>query len=169
MPHFLPLLIFIATPLIEIMLFIYVNKKIGLPMTIISVVLTAIAGIHLLRWQGLTVLKKTLHSVSQEKILFQPVIEGMVILAAGILLLVPGFLTDGIGLILFVPFVRRYIVRSVSHHYHVYVSPRPAPLDGLNFPQNGQIIEGEIITREETITILPEREQSERNTDRNGK
>lgn len=97
----------IAVPLIEIALFVVVGGRIGLLATIAIVVVTALSGAALLRLQGLGVIAQARSAAEEGQMPIQPVIDGLFLFAAGLLLLTPGFLTDAIGFLLFVPPLRR--------------------------------------------------------------
>lgn len=103
------LLIFIAIPVIEIALFIEVGGWIGLWPTIAIVILTAFAGTSLLRLQGLAVLQRVQESAARNELPVAEVFDGLCLLVAGVLLLTPGFFTDTVGFLLFVPAFRRGI------------------------------------------------------------
>ncbi|HEY9078600.1 FxsA family protein [Magnetovibrio sp.] len=104
---------FIGVPLIEIALFIQVGGAIGLWPTIAVVVLTAIAGTALLRHQGLSALTRLQDSLDRGEPPIDPVFDGFCLLAAGILLLTPGFFTDAIGFLLFTPPLRAALKRLI--------------------------------------------------------
>lgn len=103
------LLVFIVVPLAEIGTFIVVGERIGLWPTLATVVLTAFAGTTLLRAQGFAVLQRVQQSLARGELPVSEVFHGACLLCAGALLLTPGFLTDAVGLALFVPAVRNYL------------------------------------------------------------
>jgi UPF0716 protein FxsA len=109
------LAMFIAVPIIEIGLFIEVGGWIGLWPTLGVVIATAFAGTTLLRLQGLSVLRRLQESANRNELPVQEVFDGICLLIAGILLLTPGFFTDSIGFLLFVPFFRRFAGAAVGH------------------------------------------------------
>ena len=98
---------FIAVPVIEIALFIQVGGWIGLWPTIAIVIVTAFAGTSLLRLQGLAVLQRVQESLGRNELPVGEVFNGLCLLVAGVLLLTPGFFTDALGFLLFVPAFRR--------------------------------------------------------------
>lgn len=98
--------LFIAVPLIEIAVFIQVGGVLGLWPTIALVLLTAVAGTALLRAQGLATLRRAQTSVERGEVPLREVFDGACLLVAGVLLLTPGFVTDAMGLLLFLPPVR---------------------------------------------------------------
>lgn len=132
---------FIAIPLIEISLFIQVGGFIGMWPTIGVVIITAIAGTTLLRLQGLSALNRLQNSLNAGEAPLATVFDGFCLLAAGILLLTPGFFTDTIGFLLFVPPVRHqlraYLGRRVqfqgtSAHFSNTTPPQnPDPSDSI--------------------------------------
>ena len=120
---------FIAVPLIEIGLFIQVGEQIGLWPTIFVVVITAVIGTALLRHQGLSALHRLQTAMDAGQPPLGPVFDGFCLLAAGALLLTPGFFTDAIGFLLFTPplraALRGFLGRriqvqgaSTSAHFH---------------------------------------------------
>lgn len=98
--------LFVIVPIIEIALFIQVGGWIGVWPTIGLVILTAMAGTSLLRAQGLSTMRRAQESMNQGQLPMREVFDGACLLVAGVLLLTPGFMTDAMGLALFVPAVR---------------------------------------------------------------
>jgi UPF0716 protein FxsA len=93
-------------PLAEIACFIVVGRRIGLFATLSLVVLSAVAGVVLMRIQGFGVLSRLRQSGQNGRAPGKELLDAAMILIAGILLLIPGFLTDIVGLALFLPPVR---------------------------------------------------------------
>lgn len=122
------LLALIAMPIIEIAVFIDVGEKIGLANTLVVVFLTAIAGAGLLRWQGLSVLGRAQAALHEGRFPLDEIFDGLCLVFAGALLLTPGFVTDTIGFLLFLPPIR-LVLKSVAgraiaqkaqfHHVHM--------------------------------------------------
>jgi UPF0716 protein FxsA len=104
-------LIFTAIPIAEVAVFIEAGRLIGIVPTILITIGTAIAGSILMRIQGFAALNRFAKSVNDGEMPLTPVIDGVGILAAGLLLLTPGLITDTIGFLLFVPFVRRSLAK----------------------------------------------------------
>lgn len=112
----MPLIIlglFIAVPLIEIGVFIQVGGLIGLWPTLAIVFITAIAGTALLKQQGLATLRRAQASLDRGEMPLREVFDGACLLFAGALLLTPGFVTDAIGLLLFLPPFRDALRRMI--------------------------------------------------------
>lgn len=111
--RFIPFL-FLFVPLTEIAVFILVGSQIGVIPTIALVILTAIAGSILLRWQGFAALSRIQKEIAAQKVPGKELVQGVMILLAGFLLLTPGFVTDTLGLLLFIPQVRDRVWKLLS-------------------------------------------------------
>jgi UPF0716 protein FxsA len=128
MPIFLALII---VPLIEIALFIEVGGLIGLWPTLGIVVLTALAGATMLRVQGLATIGDLKGRIDRGQDPSGPLAHGALILASGLLLLTPGFFTDGIGFALLVPQVRAAVIRYLARRVVTVIHRRGGqPGDG---------------------------------------
>lgn len=119
---FLPLIL-IGWPLAEIAGFVMVGRALGLWATLGLVIGTAVLGVFLLRSQGMHLLKKLSEESREGKVPGRSLIDGAMIVVAGILLLLPGFLTDIIGIALFIPFVRTFIWGLIGKRVVVMQSP----------------------------------------------
>jgi UPF0716 protein FxsA len=101
---------------------------IGLWPTIGLVVLTAVAGTWLLRLQGLATLARAQRSMEHNQLPVAELFDGLCLLIAGILLLTPGFVTDGFGLLLLVPpfraLLRAWVGHILARSGHVHVAGR---------------------------------------------
>jgi UPF0716 protein FxsA len=140
--------IFVAVPLIEIGLFIEIGGAIGLSATLAIVVLTALLGSMLLRYQGLSTLQNAKTSMNQGQIPVDQVVHGLFLLIAGALLLTPGFFTDAIGFALFFPPLRL----NLGHRIMAWLAARGEVHVETHFHSDHRssgdgptIIEGEVI------------------------
>ncbi|MCB1514750.1 MAG: FxsA family protein [Hyphomicrobiaceae bacterium] len=116
---------FIAIPLLEIALLIKIGQAIGFWATIAMVIGSAVLGTWLLHKQGMETLRRVLTAMDDGKPPVEPVLQGFLLLSAGLLLLTPGILTDALGLILLIPPVRELIVRyGLKRLFVVTVSGR---------------------------------------------
>ncbi|MFL2801467.1 MAG: FxsA family protein [Paracoccaceae bacterium] len=108
---FLFIIIFTSVPLIEIYLFIIMGGFIGSLKTILLIVLTAVIGGFLIKREGIKTLNNLKFSkISEPKDFIKVIGDGLFILISGILLLTPGFATDLIGFILFLKWIRVFII-----------------------------------------------------------
>jgi len=113
------LLLFTIVPIVEMYLLISVGGYIGTLPTIACVMLTAVVGVSLLRWQGTATLQRGMSRVGQGQLPGQEIAEGMMLAVAGALLLTPGFVTDTFGFLLLMPPVRAVLAHYASRHLKV--------------------------------------------------
>ncbi|MBW3099131.1 FxsA family protein [Pseudohoeflea coraliihabitans] len=99
-------LVLIVIPIAEIATFILIGGEIGVFSTLGLILLTALVGSFLLRQQGLGILNRVRSETEAGHVPGRDLVHGAMILVAGVLLLTPGFVTDTMGFLLFVPAVR---------------------------------------------------------------
>jgi UPF0716 protein FxsA len=109
------LLVFIGVPLIEIAVLIQIGGWIGLWPTLGLIILTAIVGSMELRSQGLATVARLREQLDRGELPAQTLFDGVCLLFAGALLLTPGFVTDILGMALFLPPFRRVLRVTVGH------------------------------------------------------
>lgn len=149
----LPLL-FIGLPLAEIAVFIAVGEAIGVWPTLALVVLSAILGIACIRVQGFALVNRARRQIEAGEPPVFEMVSGLMLLLAGVLLVIPGFVTDSFGLALILPPVRRFLhERVIARHMTVTAASsttgRPA---GHHGPV---VIEGEFETVDEPKGAMP--------------
>lgn len=130
----------LVVPIVEIAVFVEVGGAIGLWPTLAVVVATALAGGALLRFQGLATLARARAALARNEMPLREVIDGVFLLVAGVLLLTPGFVTDGAGFVLFVPGVRAGIRALLARRFVGLSMP---PGSGSRGGRHGPTIEGE--------------------------
>ncbi|MDG2033345.1 MAG: FxsA family protein [Rhodospirillales bacterium] len=106
--------LFIGLPILEISVFISVGGEIGLGWTLATVILTAMIGTWMLKRQGLKTLFRLQDQLNQGQLPLREVFDGFCLLLAGAFLLTPGFVTDGVGFLLFMPPFRSRLMASIS-------------------------------------------------------
>ena len=106
-------LILIGLPALEIFFMIKIGGQIGAFNTIALVFLTAIIGIYYARIQGVQTLKSGIINIYQNKAPVYELMSGASIACAALLLIIPGFLTDGIGFLLLFPFSRKILFKII--------------------------------------------------------
>ncbi len=108
---------FVAVPILEIALFIQIGSLAGLWPTLAIVVLTAVVGTFLVRMQGVSEINRLRRSLAGHGNPAESIAHGAFILAAGLLLLTPGFFTDGVGFLLLMPPVRIAVLNWLSNRF----------------------------------------------------
>lgn len=106
-------IIFLIVPAIEIFLLIKVGEVIGGWWTVSLVILTAIIGVQLLKYQGISTLRRAQEKIQSGNMPAQEMLEGIGLIVAGAFLLTPGFFTDSVGFCLLIPPIRGFLVRKV--------------------------------------------------------
>ncbi len=153
------LFLFLAVPLVEIAVFIEVGGWLGLWPTLAVIVATAVAGTALLRWQGLSTLARAQAALDRGQLPVAEVFDGACLLVAGALLLTPGFVTDAVGGLLFLPPFRALLRGLIAHRLTVGMRA-PEPEQGP-----GGVIDGEweeIVIEKQEIENGAEPEPPER-------
>ena len=105
------LILFVVVPVTELYILIEVGKKIGSLTTIGIIIFTGILGAYLVKNQGFKILKKIQNDLNDGIMPGDSLTQGAIILAGGILLLTPGFVTDIVGFIFLIP-VSRNVVKK---------------------------------------------------------
>jgi UPF0716 protein FxsA len=104
-------LLFAVIPVAEIYVLVSVGGAIGVLPTVALVLLTALAGAHLARMQGLAVMMRIRENLAQGFMPAEELLDGLLIFLAGMTLLTPGFLTDIMGLLILLPATRNIFKR----------------------------------------------------------
>lgn len=130
------LLILLVTAFVELTVLVMVGDAIGVLPTLGLLLLASVVGMALLRREGTRTLLAFIEALRTRRPPHREVIDGMLLSAAGVFILVPGFVSDIVGLVLLLPptraLVRRRMLRS---------APRSAP---RRFTP-GTVIDGEVV------------------------
>ena len=111
---FILLLLFVGLPMVEIYVLIQVGQVIGALWTIALLVAIAALGSALLRLQGLATLASVQAAMSRGELPTSAILEGLVLLVAGVLMVTPGFVTDLAGFMCLLPPLRRALARALG-------------------------------------------------------
>ena len=107
------LIAFIVFPLVELAILIKLGSILGFWPTFSIVIGTALIGTAVMQRQGLTVLRRAEEAVSQGRPPVGAAVDGIMLAAAGLMLITPGIIADCLGFMLLIPQVRTLIARSV--------------------------------------------------------
>lgn len=146
----------ILLPVVELAVLIKTGQLIGLWATLGLVVGAGLLGAAVMSRQSMTVLRQTQTAMAEGRPPIGPALDGAFLLLAGVLLMIPGLVSDALALLLLIPPLRRLIARwSVTRlmaHGDVHVTVRGTRIDGARErptgrpPANGRsgpVIEGE--------------------------
>jgi UPF0716 protein FxsA len=103
----------IVVPILEITVFILVGRYIGLWPTLACILLTALIGTVIIRFQGSGLIATARKSIAAGEAPVGEVLQGLALLTAGALLITPGFITDTLGFLLLIPPLRRRLAAAV--------------------------------------------------------
>lgn len=109
-------LLFAILPIIEIAVLVNVGEQIGGWNTVGIVILTAFVGAYLVRQQGLATLQEAQLKMQRGELPGKQMAEGLLLIIAGVLLVTPGFITDGIGFLFSVPVTRKWFAVGLMKH-----------------------------------------------------
>ena len=112
---FILLLFFVGIPVLEISMFISVGTVIGLGPTLAIVIATAIIGAVLVKKQGLKTLFSAQKNLRNNQLPIHEFFDGLILIVAGLFLITPGFVTDSIGLLLFLPQIKMFLKNIISN------------------------------------------------------
>ena len=104
------LIFIIGIPLLEIYLFIKIGSQIGAFNTVLLILMTAILGVAYARYEGFNTLKSGMSQLIKNELPIYEIISGTTLAFAAFLLILPGFATDIIGILLVFPFTRKIIL-----------------------------------------------------------
>ena len=104
------LILIIGIPLIEIYLFIKIGSQIGAFNTVLLILTTAVIGVAYARYEGFNTLKSGIAQLVKNEMPVYEIISGATLAFAAFLLILPGFATDLVGILLVIPFTRRILL-----------------------------------------------------------
>ena len=111
------LILILGIPIIEIYLFIKVGSEIGALNTILLILTTAVVGIWYARYEGFNTLRSGMSQLVKNELPLYEIVSGAAIAFAALLLILPGFATDIVGILLVFPLTRKIILSKYSKKY----------------------------------------------------
>jgi UPF0716 protein FxsA len=134
---FIPLFL-LALPFLEIAGFIVVGSEIGVLPTLGLIILSMFVGVFLLRFQGFGLIQRIRQEAAAGRTPGRELVHGVMLFIAALLLIIPGFITDIIGLLLFIPAIREIGWRLVSDRIVVVDGMRRGGARPSAGPSNGR-------------------------------
>lgn len=139
-------------PLIELAVLIKVGSVIGVGLTLLLLIASAFLGAAVLRVGGLATLWRARERLARGEMPEQEMLEGLLIAVGGGLLMLPGFISDIIGLVCLLPITRRLLLANVRRRVQEQELRRRAfagdPGAQARGPQGPNVIDGEFERRE---------------------
>ena len=124
------LILIIAIPVIEIYLFIKIGSQIGALTTISLIFFTAFVGVLYARYEGFNTLKSGMSQIIKNELPIYEIVSGAALAFAAFLLILPGFATDTLGLLIIFPPTRKFLLKNVSKNYSKKVKEKQNFIDG---------------------------------------
>jgi UPF0716 protein FxsA len=110
MPIFL---LFIIVPLTEALILLKIMSHVGFLNTIVIVLITATVGFTMAKKEGLKVLKEIQEQSKAGVVPKETLLEGFLVLIAGLMLLFPGLLSDLLGFSFLIPPIRKNLISTI--------------------------------------------------------
>ncbi len=118
--RWLPFALIFLLAYIEISIFIKVAAVLGVPITLLLVIISSCVGISLVRNQGIKTFIQMQQKLAAGESPAAEMIKSVSLVLAGILLLIPGFFTDFLGLLLLLPWVQKTLTLKLMPHLNIY-------------------------------------------------
>ena len=124
------LILIITIPIIEIYLFIKIGSQIGALTTISLIFVTAFIGVLYARYEGFNTLKSGMSQMIKNELPIYEIVSGAALAFAAFLLILPGFATDALGLLIIFPPTKKFLLKNVSKNYSKKVKEKQNFIDG---------------------------------------
>ncbi len=128
--RWLPFVIFFVLAWIEITLFIQVAHALGVLLTMLLVIFTSCIGVSLVKNQGMKNFMLMQEKLARNESPAAEMIKSVSLIISGFLLLLPGFFTDVLGLLLLLPPVQKHLTLKLMPHLRVWRGPGAGPDSG---------------------------------------
>lgn len=126
------LLLFIAIPIAEMAILVWLGSQLGFWPTMALIIVTGIAGASLARAAGVHVVAQIRAEIAAGRMPVDHLLDGLLVLVGGVVLLTPGILTDIAGLLLLVPASRAVVRRFVRRRFQQHVETRRIEIIGMD-------------------------------------
>lgn len=145
-------LLFLVFPLLELFVLIRVGSSVGALTTLMLVLAGGVFGVLCIRLAGFTTALKVRQRMAQGELPNTEMLNGLLMVVAGGLLFLPGFISDVVGLLCLLPITRQLLIKRIALHmthsatrsqqFYTHSSAHTQQSTHTQHPQ-AQIIEGE--------------------------
>ncbi len=129
--RWLPFVIFFVLAWIEISIFIQVAHALGVLLTMLLVIFTSCIGVSLVKNQGMKNFRLMQEKLARNESPAAEMTKSVSLIISGFLLLLPGFFTDFLGLLLLLPPVQKHLTLKLMPHLRVWRGPGAGPDAGF--------------------------------------
>jgi UPF0716 protein FxsA len=141
---FLLVALLLAAPFVEIAVMVQVADWIGTLNMIVLLLAISVAGVFVVKYQGTGAWQRIRDDLDRGRVPGASLVDGALILTAGVLLVIPGFVTDCFGLLLLLPPVRHLVRGWLGRRFRVRVATAP----GDRAPRRGDFIDVDPVDRD---------------------
>lgn len=140
-------LLFTLLPLVELVVLVWIARQTHWLVTLVTILVPGILGAILVRWEGRRCLRLARERVERGEMPGEELLDGLLIVTAGVMLISPGVLTDVAGLALLLPPLRRFVRNRLSMRIRnrivrVFTATMPPA------PDDGECGEGPVVDAE---------------------
>lgn len=120
-----------ALPFLEIAGFVWIGGRLGIAITLLWVMAAMVAGLLLLRRTGMQAVGRLRAAMAEGREPGHSMLDAACFAVAAILLIIPGFVTDALALILVLPATRHWLLRRMARHFETRVYRRHGAASGV--------------------------------------
>ncbi|WP_095080042.1 FxsA family protein [Pseudomonas sp. Irchel s3h17] len=152
------LLLFLLFPVLELFVFVKVSAAIGFFPALLLIILGSMFGVFVLRIAGLATALRARESLSRGELPAQTMLEGLMLALGGGLLIIPGFISSVLGLVMMLPLTRRLLANKMRQRAEEQairqrafaddLQPRGGPVPRQPLGREADVIEGEFEHRD---------------------
>ena len=119
-PFRIPLFLILLFPIAEIFAFVEIGSRIGGWQTVLWVIIAAVVGVMLLRLHGIATMRRIQTSMMRGELPARAMFDGALLFVSAILLIIPGFISDALAILLMLPPVRWLLARLIMRRAVVF-------------------------------------------------
>jgi UPF0716 protein FxsA len=161
-PLALFVVLLVAIPIFEVYVLVQVGQRIGVLPTVLILVLEAILGAWLTRREGGRAWRALEGAFRGGRVPTGELADAALVLVGGVLLMLPGFVTDVLGLFFLIPFTRPFARKVVAFFVARRLSRAGLAPGARNTYARGTVVEGEVVPDGSTVTVTPDQIESGR-------
>lgn len=113
LPFRIPLILILLFPIAEIFAFVEIGSRIGGWQTVLWVIGAGIVGVLMLQLHGIATIRRVQASLMRGEFPARAMLDGALLFLSAILLIIPGFISDGLAILLMLPPVRWLLARMI--------------------------------------------------------
>jgi UPF0716 protein FxsA len=161
-PLALFVVLLVAIPIFEVYVLVLVGHRIGILPTVIILVLEAVLGGWLLRREGSRAWRALDGAFRGGRVPTGELADAALVLVGGVLLMLPGFVTDVLGLFFLIPFTRPFARKVVAFFVARRLSRAGLVPGAYGTYGRGTVVEGEVVPDGATVVVSPDQIESGR-------